>query len=58
MHRSIQTPIGVSMGSHRLLPRRIVPELILLNPGAAHSQVLIGFEDFSGSRRALVGAAY
>ena len=40
MRRSMQSPIGVSMGSRCLLPRRIVPKLILLNSGTTHNQVL------------------
>ena len=38
--QSAQTLIGVSMGFHCLLPRRIYPESVLLNTGTTHNQVL------------------
>jgi hypothetical protein len=40
IHMSVQSPIGVSMGFRRLFPRRVFPESILQNTGAAHNQVL------------------
>ena len=58
MHRSVQTPIGVSMGFHRLLPRWIYLELVLLNTSIAQLGVMIGSEDSGGSRLALMGLTY